>query len=597
MVSVVFHLKKGSLPPLLFVFCTILLLSIFHPPRVSATISSSASFQVSQIGHEVKVQEGGLVIINDTVTLSATGQSGGPLQSFLMGFPFQYGSNLDYCFAYDALNSDTRHVVALNVGLGRIGFYGINVTFSTPVNMSEAGTYEFTVTYVFSNLVSQSDSAEPVDVSFPMYPSLVQEANACNVTVILPSDAEYIESSHVFNETTVGDLPALSHMKRNLESFTDEPGTLAFGIYGGFLIIEANEVKREITLDQQRNVFISDSYYITSKTAGNLSDITIQLPKGVYTSPVAQDEYGDLKVEKQAARKYKITLAQEPTRPALKKNESKKFTVRFQLPWEEYVNQQSWRDFELVFTFFEHFDWTIRRLTVTVRLPEGAEYISVASSPYVDPRTSVQKNVFQETVTFVFRNATPFHDLNFNFTYTHLVFWASFRPTLWIGVLAVVVAATAALWRAPKPAVPIVPVPLKDLRSFVDEYGEKTRIFRELELIEQQARKGKISRRRYRVRKRTLENRLSVLSRDLTDLRQKIRTAGPHYADIVRQIEVAETELEGVETDILRVEARYRRAEISTEAYRRLLHGYRRRRDGAKTTIDSALLRLREEIR
>jgi hypothetical protein len=52
--------------------------------------------------------------------------------------------------------------------------------------------------------------------------------------------------------------------------------------------------------------------------------------------------------------------------------------------------------------------------------------------------------------------------------------------------------------------------------------------------------------------------------------------------------------LEGVETDIRRVEARYRRREISTEAYRRLLKGYNRRRDRAKTTIDSALLRLRE---
>jgi len=163
-------------------------------------------------------------------------------------------------------------------------------------------------------------------------------------------------------------------------------------------------------------------------------------------------------------------------------------------------------------------------------------------------------------------------------------------------MLAVVVAAITALWRAPKPTVPTVPVPPKDLRSFVNEYGEKTRILRELELTERQARRGKISRRRYRVRKRALESRLSVLSRDLTGLRQKIRTVGPRYADIMRQIEVAETELEGVGTDIRRVEARYRRGEISTEAYRRLLHGYRRRRDRAKTTIDSALLRLREEI-
>jgi len=65
----------------------------------------------------------------------------------------------------------------------------------------------------------------------------------------------------------------------------------------------------------------------------------------------------------------------------------------------------------------------------------------------------------------------------------------------------------------------------------------------------------------------------------------------------MRQIEVAETELEGAKTDIVRVEARYRRGEVSKETYNRLLAEYHRRRERAKVTIDGVLLRLREEIR
>jgi len=583
MVSVVFRLKRASLPPLLLLFCLLLLLSTLAPPRVSAT-PSSASFQVSHVDHAVEVREGGLVIINDTIRLSGTGESGEPLQNFSMGFPLQYGSNLDYCFAYDASNPDAQHVVVLDVGLGRVDFYGINVIFGTPVDISDGGSYEFTVTCVFSNLVSQQ-SLTDFDVNFPLYPSLVQETDTCNVTVTLPSNADYIASSHAFNETTVGTRLVLNRTKSPLESFTDETGALRFSKSGASPMIEANEIKREIALDQWENMFLSDFYHITSKTWGNLSDIMVHLPQGAYDVS-ARDISADLSVSLEGEE------ATIRFRTPLEINETGKFTVTYQLPWKNYVNRYGWHDFKLVFNFFEHFDWTIHKLTVTVTLPEGAEFQSSSVNPY-----SVQKNVFQETVTFIFRNATPLHNLNFNFTYTHLVFWASFRPTLWIGILTAAVAAIAIVWRAPKPVVPIVPVPPKDLQSFVDEYGEKTRILRELELMERQARRGKISRRRYRVRKRTLESRLSVLSRDLTGLRQKIRTAGPRYADIIRQIEVAETELEGVETDIRRVEARYRRGEISTEAYRGLLHGYRRRMDRAKTTIDSALLRLREEIR
>ena len=99
------------------------------------------------------------------------------------------------------------------------------------------------------------------------------------------------------------------------------------------------------------------------------------------------------------------------------------------------------------------------------------------------------------------------------------------------------------------------------------------------------------------MRKRTLENRISVTSRNIAGLREEMSAAGPRYADMMRQIEVAETRLMGVETDIRRLETRYRRREISKEAYRRLLNEYNSRRDGAKTAIDGVLLRLREEIR
>jgi septal ring factor EnvC (AmiA/AmiB activator) len=202
-------------------------------------------------------------------------------------------------------------------------------------------------------------------------------------------------------------------------------------------------------------------------------------------------------------------------------------------------------------------------------------------------------------LTFSFYNVTPFHSLDFNISYSYLIFWASFRPTLWIGTIVVVVCAAVLFWRLPKrpEAVLITSVPSKDLRNFVDAYEKKTSILSELMSMEQQLQKGKIPRRKYKVRRETLEGRLSLLSRDLTDLKEKLRRSGARYASFVGQIEVTETELEGLETDIKRVEGRYRRGEISKGAYLRLLEEYHRRRERARVTIDGVLLRLKEEIR
>ena len=548
-----------------------------------------------QVDHDIQIREGGLVVINDTVSLSLkTGEQPVTLEDFLMGFPSEFESNLDYSFVYEPSNLDKVFPLPeLDVGLGRIGFYAIKVLFPEPVEIGENSSYSFTAVFVFSNLISLTSVDVPeeernmtvLDVNVPIYPSLAQNASVCNVTVTPPPiEISFVEWPQNFNKTTIDSRDILNNVTSPLEQFTRQNVLLTAVTLESFLAIEVIEVSREITLDQWGNMFLSDFYHITNKAGAVIPQMKIRFPRGVYDVS-ARDISADLMVSPLENEEARILL-----RNPLKKDDVGKFTVTYRLPWKNYVAQHGWRDFELEnLAFFEHFNWTIRKLTVTVKLPEGAEFQSTSVNSY-----DIKREVFQETITFVSRNATPFHDLNFNFKYTLLVFWASFRPTLWIGMLAAVVAAIATLWRAPKPAVPIVAVPPKDLQSFVNTYGEKTRILRDLELIEEQARKGKISRRRYRVRKRSLESRLSVLSRDLTGLRETIRTAGTRYADIMRQIEVAETELEGVETDIRRVEARYRRKEISTEAYRRLLQGYNRRRDRARTTIDSALLRLRE---
>jgi len=148
---------------------------------------------------------------------------------------------------------------------------------------------------------------------------------------------------------------------------------------------------------------------------------------------------------------------------------------------------------------------------------------------------------------------------------------------------------------APLPTA-VMSVRAEDLKNFISYYDEKRRLLRETGSLEAAARKGRIPRRQYKVRRMTIDSRMSSLSRDLAALRDKLRKAGPRYAEMMRQLEVAETELQGVETDIGRTEIRYRRGEISTAAYHKLLEDSYRRRDRSQTTVDGVLLRLREEI-
>ncbi|MEM3627661.1 MAG: hypothetical protein QXZ25_06525, partial [Candidatus Bathyarchaeia archaeon] len=100
-----------------------------------------------------------------------------------------------------------------------------------------------------------------------------------------------------------------------------------------------------------------------------------------------------------------------------------------------------------------------------------------------------------------------------------------------------------------------------------------------------------------KVQKKALETRLNTLSKNIAELKMKIRAVGGQYADLMRQLEVAEAEINEVDLNIRSIEARHKRGELSLEAYRKLQADHQQRKEKAETTINGILLRLREEIR
>jgi len=603
---VVHGLKKTQLAIVLVSFYVLsILLATATLSQTANASPSPASFDV-KVQHMVEVKNSGLLVINDTLRLSAISESV-VLNNYTFGFPYAHRSNLDYAFAYETSNPSVQLRLELDVGLGRAGFYGVSVDFLRAVNIT-SGPYEFTVVFVFSNVVSPTEDSGTIyyTASFPAYPSLTQTASEANISIVFPVGLDFVDTSYKeeninFRNATVGSKRYVisSPPKANLTEFSDQTAwfTLAKSTKG-LATIEIKEVRRSIEVFDEGQISVFDSYSLENRGAENLTQVEAKLPPDAF-SIHAFDDYGlipdsNLLIVKSGA--YTSTTITLPI--SIEEGTEGRFSVSFLLPGRNYTDAESLSSFHVSLTLFEDYDWTIRKLTTTIILPEGAAVISMPSSTGL---SNVQDDAFRESLTFVFYNATPFHDLSFDFSYGRSVLWDSFRPTLWMSAIVAVAGAIVGVWRVYRPAAAplptaIVRVRAEDLRRFVDSYEEKMRYQREIESLETQVRKGKIPRRNYKVRKMTLDSRLVSVSRDLAGLREKIRTTGPRYADLMRQLEVAETELKSVEADINRAEVGYRRGELSPTAYHNVLETSYRRRDRAQTTIEGVLLRLREEI-
>jgi len=238
-------------------------------------------------------------------------------------------------------------------------------------------------------------------------------------------------------------------------------------------------------------------------------------------------------------------------------------------------------------------------------VPEGST-VSSFEDTITDGRRDILRNVFQETATVSMNGLISFDSFSVMILYSYSPLWLSFRPTIWIWVLTIIGSVILAVWRRPKApsagaavAQPVAMMRLtpESLKTFTDSYEEKMKITAEIDSLEARVRKGRIPRQRYKVLRRTLETRLNTISRDSEESKQTMRGAGGKYSDLMRQLEIAEAQINEAETNIASIEARHNRGELSLEAYRKFMSDYTRRKEEAETAISGILLRLREEIR
>jgi hypothetical protein len=545
-------------------------------------VKADGDYSIEHVDHTIQVMYNGYIFINDTVTLNITGQTGP--NSFLIGFPDKYGSWVQKCSAFSESNVFT---VALNTPLeDRVGFYGVRVDFP------QGAPQTFTVGFVLSNslLLQDPQNTSHYTLNFPAYPSLTKKANLVNVSISLPLGTSYFG----------GTVDSFEYAQQDLAEFTYRPASLEFLLEGDRIqIVDVARVKREIAISEYRDIEGSDTYQITNRGQNEISHFEVFLPFNA-SNPSAEDQFGrkgEMQQIPESTSRYLINLTK-----LIKNGESSNFIVKYLLSSDLLV-QKGVNSFSLNLSLFRREDYYINDASIAFILPEGAEVVSLENNLAGDVY-SVGRSVFQETVTIDRQGITAWDNLSIGITYEYNPLWLSFRPTVWMWALAVVGSMIAAVaWRKPKgPAKVTVPTATMKLhpeylKSFVDAYEEKKKIILEMDSLETRVQKGRIPRRRYKVRMKTLEIRLNTLSRSLQEFKERTRAAGGQYSDLMRQLEIAETEINEAETNIKSIEARHNRGELSLEAHRKLLADYQHKKESAESTINGILLRLREETR
>jgi hypothetical protein len=578
----------------------------------SGSVSAQTSgYTIDKVDHQVQIMYSGHVVILETIHVSGQVTDG-----FMIGFPYKYSADVLKGIAYD----DT-HVYQLNLGvqLGETsGLYGATVDFNgnTPS--------VFTVAFVLSNQLITEQGSGVNDLDFPAYPSLAQNVGTCNVTINFPSAPTTITVTK--NDGVVNDAV---YTKTNLPAYTYAPASASFKVPSGTLqLTTISSVNRQITIDPTGKVNVADIYRIISNSTTTLKDFVVSLPFDA-SNVVLRDAFGKaLATDLAYSATGNIFLANATLDTFLNSGQSTTLTAHYTLTSATlkgaiYVLS----DFKL----FPNFAYYVNKATITFTPPEGATIVSPQAIS-LDASSTLTRQTYQDSLTvtkerlsYVDYLAPQQNSIQLSFDYNPV--WVSFRPTFWALFLAAIGCISFFFVRRHQPKEETYAdkterltkletetttsttqtkgaeqktthnVSAEAIREFTDAYEDKKQLNAELKSMESKAQKGKIPRRQYKVQRSTIETRLQIINRNIKRAKENFKGTTGGYADLVKQLDLAETDLAKAEENIKTLESRLNKGEVSLEVYKRSIGDYQKQRDKAESAINGILLRLREKIR
>jgi hypothetical protein len=448
-------------------------------------------------------------------------------------------------------------------------------------------TYELQINWLFSRLVS-FDGTDYV-FSFNAYPTLPMRTETCDSTIIFPPTAEFVDwPNETFTETEISGQKSLSSIQSPLEPLNDMDVSIKFNNPSQELI-SFESIRRQITITSSGQVISRDFYHIIN-LGPQINSVTLAKPQNA--SPIsAFDNAGSIQNKIQMKSD---SLAISPRYNLIQTNDSFNFMIEYWMPLENALKRIGWPNtYQFSTDLAETEDLIVKQYEVNVSLPKEAQIEHMS----INPNSTITQADGNEILFYDFGMLMPGQIRSLTLNYQYPIFLTSISPLSWIFSFEMVLVAIGAAILMKRPMKRITKIPIEKIKRFVTLQDEKIALRFELERISEEIARGAISKHEYRRRRKSIEMRISELNRTLATLKSELKAVDPRYDQMIRRLEKAEAELEGLRVSDNQITTQYRSGRISKDAYESISRDYRKRIEKARETIDSVIVTLREEAR
>lgn len=140
-----------------------------------------------------------------------------------------------------------------------------------------------------------------------------------------------------------------------------------------------------------------------------------------------------------------------------------------------------------------------------------------------------------------------------------------------------------------------VGAPVELLSDFAKTYSKKISLNMEMEKLESDRRRGKVTKKEYMLRDRDIKNQVQEVDQALPGLKESLVQYGAKYRDLLSQLELQDEKIEGAKAGLRQLLLRKKKQKISRAAFEKSRQDYLKTIKKATTATDRILLSFQEE--
>ena len=575
-------------------------------PETAADIAGMNDVLITEISRSVELDGYGIVNIEDSLEIENNYDN--QIDAIYIGIPERDSDKLIF---YKATKDDAKTSLLVERSkLKSNGFEMIAIYFDSPLLPSQKKVIIFSQSFrdlIYYNEISGGTTHE-LNYTGPVFPILPYKADGTikatyTASSTITSADEWV-SGDISGSSVTYDMDDkdtyLAPFLENLD-ITDQNITIKW-TESSLTKLEVTQLNREIFISPWGIIRVSEDIIIQNKGEITITSFNMKAPSSASSISIS-DYLGTITGTEIEGGNVKINLIDpnspnlDYNRPALGPDSTIRFTLKYNLPFEQY-SSLNWFQESLSFDLYTtSFDYLIRDQIITIKI-DGCLNIDFNTAP-PDMVTGTQGTI---SIIYYSDNISPLENNPIQLTFTIDIFELTLRPIIFILIIIFVSSLFVILNKARKKEedfgiVSIELIPKQDIREFCSLSEEKNALVLEMRATTEALKRRKITKKKYKnvIDKNT--PKIEQIDREIIPFKESVINAGPVFENLIRKIEFLDAERISVNDGLSLLEARYKEGKLPSRAsYQKLADNFLKRRRKIDRNYDKLIQQLRSYL-